>query len=194
MQLRLADLKQTVTAECDRLSPAPVASVSLSASELRNISDNSEDLVAYAKSLAGIYSGSDHLYVDGLPADNPPPTDRIEAITINGDPFSAEYSDGGDTHIDITTNTAERKFRLTSSGISLGTKASDGLNSRLTSTSNTGNLGLIGPVPFLPIAFTSDVHFTDRHKEQSVEAVTGEIPQDFKTRRAWPCRFWFSSR
>jgi hypothetical protein len=176
LQLRLAELKETVTATTDRLSPAPLASVSLAANDLRNISNNSEDLVAYAKSLAGIYSGTDHIYVDGLPADHPPPADRIETITINADPFSAEYSDGGDTHIDIATKEAERKFCLTSSGVSLGTKAPDGLNSHLGSTSNTATLGLIGPVPYLPFAFTSNLHFTDRQREQPIEAVVPPEP------------------
>jgi hypothetical protein len=176
LQLRLAELKQTVVAKDDRLSPAPVASVSLSANDLRNISDNSADLVAYAKNLAGIYSGSDHIYVDGLPADHPPPADRIESITINADPFTAEYSDGGETHIDIATTDPERKFRLSSSGVSLGTKAPDGLNSRLTSTSSTATLGLIGPVPYFPLAFTSNFHFTDGRKEQPIEAVVPPLP------------------
>ena len=59
LQFRLAEQKQSVTASVDRLSPVPLNSVSLSDSELREISNNSDELVAYAKRLAGIYSGSD---------------------------------------------------------------------------------------------------------------------------------------
>ena len=103
LQLQIAEQSQVIDATADSLSLAPLESISLSDTELRNISDNSEDLIAYAKQLAGVFSGSDSLYVDGLPADRPPPADTIAAITINADPFSAEYSDGGNNHIDIIT-------------------------------------------------------------------------------------------
>ncbi|MHB8216456.1 MAG: TonB-dependent receptor [Candidatus Sulfotelmatobacter sp.] len=176
LQLRIAEQKQSVTATSTPLSPAPLNSVSLSENELRDISDNSDDLIAYAKQLAGVYSGSDSLYVDGLPADHPPPADRIAAITINADPFSAEYADGGNNHIDITTKQSERKFRITSLGMSLGTKASDGLNPALTSTLKTDTLGLTGPVPYLPLAFSANLHYTDKEGEQSVEAVVPFVP------------------
>lgn len=176
LQLRLAEQKQTVAVSADRLSPAPLESVSLSDNELREISNNSEDLIAYAKQLAGIYSGSDSLYVDGLPADHPPPADRIAAITINADPFSAEYADGGNNHIDITTKQAERTFRVTSLGLSLGTKAPDGLNPSLSTTSNTATFGITGPVPYLPVAFTANAHYTDAQGEQPIEAVFPSVP------------------
>jgi hypothetical protein len=176
LQLRIAEQKQTVTATSTPLSPAPLNSVSLSEKELREISDNSDDLIAYAKQLAGIYSGADSLYVDGLPADHPPPADRIAAITINADPFSAEYSDGGNNHIDITTKQSERLFRITSLGMSLGTKASDGLNPALSSTLKTDTLGLTSPIPYLPLTFTANLHYTDKQGEQPVEAVVPAVP------------------
>jgi hypothetical protein len=176
LQLPLAEQKQTVAVSADKLSPAPLESVSLSGDQLREISNNSEDLITYAKQLAGIYSGSDSLYVDGLPADHPPPADRIAAITINADPFSAEYADGGNNHIDITTKQADRTFRVTSIGASLGTKAPDGLNPALSSTSNTATLGITGPVPYLPVAFTANVHYNDKHGEEPIEAVVPSVP------------------
>lgn len=176
LQLRIAEQKQSVTATAAKLSPVPLNSVSLSENELREISDNSDDLIAYAKQLAGIYSGDDSLYVDGLPADHPPPADRIAAITINADPFSAEYSDGGNNHIEITTKQSERKFRITSLGMSLGSKASDGLNPDLSSTLKTDTLGITGPVPDLPLAFTANLHYTNRQGEQPIEAVVPSVP------------------
>lgn len=176
LQLRLAEQKQTVAVSADKLSPAPLESVSLSDNELKEISNNSEDLITYAKQLAGIYSGSDSLYVDGLPADHPPPADRIALITINADPFSAEYADGGNNHIDITTKQAERAFRVTSLGVSLGTKAPDGLNPALSSTSNTATFGITGPVPYLPVAFTANVHYNDKQGEEPIEAVVPSVP------------------
>jgi hypothetical protein len=177
LELRLAEVKQTVLAKGDALSLRSVSSASLSASELRTISDDSDDLLAYAKQLAGVYSGSDHIYVDGLPADHPPPADRIESITINADPFSAEYSDGSDTHIDIITKTVDRTFHLSSSGISFGPDVHDGLNPHLTSSSNTATLGLSGPVPDLPLVFTSDLHFVSRQREVPIEAVVPPVQE-----------------
>jgi hypothetical protein len=175
VQLRLAQQKETAVASADRLSPAPLESVSLSDSELRDISNNSEDLITYAKRLAGIYSGADSLYVDGLPADHPPPADRIASITINADPFSAEYSDAGNNHIDITTKKADRVFRVTSLGTSLGTKSPDGLNPNLSTTSKTDALGIAGPVPYLPIAFTTNLHYTGKQGDLPIEAVVPSI-------------------
>ena len=176
VQLRIAEQTQIVVATAERLSTAPLESVSLSANELREISDNSEDLIAYAKQLAGIFSGSDSLYVDGLPADHPPPADRIASLTINADPFSAEYSDGGNNHIDITTNQADRTFRVTSLGTSLGTKAPDGLNPSLSSTAKTASFGVAGPVPYLPLAFTTNVHYAGKQGETPIEAVVPSVP------------------
>jgi hypothetical protein len=170
VQLQIASQKQTVAVAANHLSRASLDSVSLSEDELRAISSNSDDLIAYAKQVAGIYSGADALYVDGMPADHPPPADRIAAITINADPFSAEYSDAGDAHIDITTKSAERKFRITSAGGSLGTKAPNGLNPSLGSTTNTAMLGITGPVPRLPLAFTANFNYSDNLAELPIEA------------------------
>jgi hypothetical protein len=55
LQLRIAEQSQTVVASADRLSPAPLESVSLTDNELRDISDNSEELIAYAKQLGGFF-------------------------------------------------------------------------------------------------------------------------------------------
>jgi hypothetical protein len=176
LQVQIAEQIQTVMANADTISPAPLESVSLSDNELRDISDNSDDLIAYAKQRAGVFSGSDSLYVDGLPADRPPPAAAIAAITINPDPFSAEYSDGGNNHIDITTKTVERKFGVTTLGASLGPRGPDGLNPSLGSTSNTAALGIAGPLPFLPFSFTTNVRYTDRHGDQAVEAIVPVVP------------------
>ena len=170
LQLQIAEQKQTVSVAAEQLSRAPLDSVSLSDAELRAISNNSDELVAYAKQMAGVYSGADALYVDGLPASHPPPADRIGSITVNADPFSAEYSDAGYAHIDITTKPAERKFRITSAGGSLGTRAPNGLDPSLGSTTNTAIVGLVGPVPYLPFAFTMNVNYVDTVVEQPIEA------------------------
>ena len=127
-------LKQTVNTRADKLLPSSLSSVSLSTDDLEDISTNGEDLLAYAKLLAGTTSGRDSIYVDGMPADRLPPADQIESISIDADPFSAEYADGGDTHIDISTRRTDRKFAVSSASVSLGTRAPSGLNAGLSST------------------------------------------------------------
>ena len=175
LQLPLAEVKETVIVRGDRLPQSSLVSASLSSDELRKISDDSEMLIRYAKQLAGVSGGSDYLYVDGMPADHPPQAERIESITVNADPFSAEYSDGSSTHIEILTKPTERKFRLSSGGLSLGPSERDGLNPRLTSTTTTANFGLTGPVPYIPIAFTSDAYFNDQRTEVPIEAVIPRV-------------------
>ena len=170
LQLQLAVLKQTVNARTDKLPSASLASVSLSADDLKEISTNGEDLLAYAKLAAGVTSGSDTIYVNGMPADHEPPADRIESIVINADPFSAEYSDGGDTHIDISTKKADRKFAISSAGVTVGSRAPAGLNPSLSSNSKTAVLGFTAPVPYLPLAFTGNANYTWGHSEQPILA------------------------
>jgi len=171
LQLHIAEIKQAIAADPGKLSTAPLESVSLSAEDLLQISSDTDDLLSYARHLAGIFSGLDRIYVDGLPADHPPPTDRIASIAINADPFSAEFSDGGDNHIDITTKKPQRIFRITSLGTTFGTSQPDGLNPALSSTSTTARLGLAGPIPYLPLGFTSNIDYSGRHAEQPIEAV-----------------------
>ena len=175
LQLRLAVLKQTVNARADKLLPSSLSSVSLSTDDLKEISTNGEDLLAYAKLLAGTPSGPDSIYVDGMPADRLPPADRIESIAINADPFSAEYADGGDTHIDISTRRTDRKLAVSSAGVSLGTRAPAGLNAGLSSTSKNAVLGLTGPVPYLQLAFTGDASYTVGQSEQPILASVPSI-------------------
>jgi hypothetical protein len=177
LQLRLAAVHQSVSAKDDLISPESLSSVSLSEAELRKISNDSTQLVAYAKQLAGVFAGSDHIYVDGLPADQPPPSDRIESITINPDPFSAEYSDGSDTHIDILTKNPDRKFHLSTGGISLGPPARDGLDPQLKSSSNAASIGASGAVPSLPLVFITDVSFNDKDNGVPIEAVVPVVQQ-----------------
>lgn len=177
LQLRLAEIKQRVSVPADLLSAPPLSSVSLSASDFKDISDSSIDLVEYAKRMAGVQSASDHIYVDGLPADTLPPAGTIDRITINADPFSAEYSDGTSTHIDILTKNTERKFKLDVGGFSFGPGMRSALNSHLNSTSETGRGMITGPVPSLPLAFTANGDFNYQRSEEPIEAVIPSTPE-----------------
>jgi hypothetical protein len=151
-----------------------MASVSLSASEMERIARSGVDLLSHLRSLAGIGSGEVRIYVDGLLADRLPPADRIQSASINTDPFSAAFADGGATRVDIITKEAERRLGLRNVSLSRGTPARDGLDSHLTSVSRTGGAGLIGPVPYTPFAFTSDVSVDNQRRGVPIEAV---VPQ-----------------
>lgn len=170
LELRLAGLKQSTVVEGGVLSTRPLVSVSLSSEQLREISNQTSDLVNYAKNLAGIYSGIDRVYVDGLPTNSLPPAETVERIVINGDPFSAEYSDGFDTHIDILTKKPSRKFHVSVAAAPLGTSAHSVLNSRLTTSSRDASASLTGPVPHLPLSFTMSTNFAYRRSEEPIQA------------------------
>jgi hypothetical protein len=176
LQLQIDEVKQTVVAEADKLAPMSMASVSLSDEDLREISTDSESLVTYATQVAGDFTGGNQIYVDKMPASHPPPADRIANITVNPDPFSAEYSDLGMAHVEITTKKPDRAFRVTSLGATYGTKAHDGLDSALTSSQTNATLGLAGAIPFLPLAFTANLNYADNHKELPIEAVVPAVP------------------
>ena len=176
LPLQLAEVKQIVSVKGQSLSQAPIASASLSADELKTLYEDSNDWIAYAKNIAGAFSQNDQIYVDGLPTDHVPPTDSIETVTVNASPFSAEYSDSSETHIEITTKRAERQFQLTSGGISLGSHANNPLNSQLHSASKAASLGLMGPIPYSPLAFTANTQFNQRHMQEPIEAVVPSGP------------------
>jgi len=128
--------------------------VSLSDDDLGHISNDTSAMIRYAKQLAGVSAGSDVIYVDGLPSSYLPPADMIARITVNGDPFSAEYADGDLTHIDITTKAADRKFRYGFGGPSMGMDARNPLDPSLHSRNRSGSGYISGPIPHLPLTFT----------------------------------------
>ena len=97
IQLELAEVHQVVQVRAIGGPPhdfRALNSADVGADELRRISNNTSDLVEYAKTVAGVLSADDEVYVDGLPSANLPPSEMISRISVNEDPFSAEYSDG----------------------------------------------------------------------------------------------------
>lgn len=162
------------------LTHGALGAVSLGAGDLGQVAESGAELLAYLRRLAGVGTGEVRIYVDGLPADNLPPADRIQSITINGDPFSAAYSDGTATRIDVTTKGAERVLRLRNVSLSRGPGARDGLDSRLTASASSGSAGLMGPVPRLPLGFTVDMTRSDQRRDVPIAAVvpaTGDLPR-----------------
>ena len=179
VRLTLAPLSQAVTvgAEADGpLSRLPLNSVSLSGDDLKRISNNTADLIRYAKTLAGVGTGPDAIYVDGLPSRNLPPAETISRITVNADQFSAEYSDGDITHIEITTRSGDRKFRYGFGAPSLGLGGRNPLGRNLQNESESANGYISGPVPFLPLTFSLHGNWGENSNQQPIIATLPQSP------------------
>lgn len=178
LELKLAPLRQAMTVlarsrgSSDGLGPiGGIDSASLSGKELRKVSNNTADLIAYAKLVAGAPLGPDDIYVDGLPAKVLPPAETISTITVNADPFSAEYSDGDANHIEITTGSADRKLHFNLGGGSLGLGGGSPLASGLHSSSHHFSPSVSAGVPHLPFTFSFNGNFGSDQSQQLVQKV-----------------------
>lgn len=125
IELHLAASKQGISVRSNaqdlrQVLQSSLGSASLSNGDLRGISNNTADLIRYAKALAGTDSTQDAIYVDGLPSATLPPVAMVGRIDINTDPFSAEYSDNEQTHINISTKSADRNLRFNLGGAGVG--------------------------------------------------------------------------
>lgn len=161
IRLAIAPHAEAISVVADGRDQPPLAalgSVSLSDVELYPISNNTSDLIQYAKLMAGVLGTSDTVYVDGFPAGVLPPAQMIARITVNADPFSAEYSDGDQTHIDILTKSPDRQFHVHFGGTSLGAGGENPLAANKSSKSNFGNWDVSGPAPFLPLSFSAQLN------------------------------------
>lgn len=127
----------------------------LSDSELKAVSDSTTDLIRYAKLVAGASGGTDAVYVDGLPSGTLPPAQMIAGISVNANPFSAEFSDGDQNHIDILTKSPDRQLRVTFGGNTLGVGGRNALAPGVGAKSSSESWTVFGPVPFLPVAFSA---------------------------------------
>lgn len=159
-----------------------LGSRSLSDAELQRISNNTYDLIRYAKAAAGATFGQDALYIDGLPASVAPPSTAIGRITVNSDPFSSEFSDIGQNRIEITTKGPDRRLRFHLAAASLSAGASNVLAPGLDSISRTSSLGLSGPVPGLPASFSARASVSQEKQVQPIQAV---VPRQHLPRAAF---------
>lgn len=176
IHLTLPPLKEAVEvvadyAQVDALSRPTLTSISLSSEELGRISNNTVDLIRYAKLLAGVNATSEAIRVDGMPATQLPPAEMIARITVNGDPFSTEYADGDQTSVDITTKGSDRHFRFNLDGGSVGSGGSDTLRPGLRSAQQSQGFSLSGPVPHLPVTFSSHVNLGYTSREVPIQAI-----------------------
>jgi len=175
--LHLAADKQVVNVATDardlrEIVESSIGSVSLSDAELKGMSNNTVDLIRYAKALAGADMGEDAVYVDGLPSATLPPADMVARIDVNTDPFSAEYSDNDQTHINITTKGADRHLRFNVGGAGLGFGGGNELAPGLHSVSHTASFGLTGPVPQVPLTFSFHTNLGSLRNQEPILAVT----------------------
>ncbi|MDA2925072.1 hypothetical protein MYX65_10570, partial [Acidobacteria bacterium AH-259-L09] len=149
-----------------------LSSVTLSQLELKRSANNTPDLIRYAKALAGTTLGPDRIYVDGLPSSSLPPAEAIAQITVNRDPFSAEYAESDRNHIEITTKSPDRQLRFNFSGASLGFGGGSVLASDTSSTSRSTMLGVTGPIPRSPLTFSMHASLGYFRQDQPILATT----------------------
>jgi hypothetical protein len=154
------------------VSETSVGGISVSDADLKGISNLTEDLIRYAKALAGADNGEDAVYVDGLPSTTLPPATMVARIDINPDPFSAEYSDNDRTHINITTKNADRHLRFNFGGAGIGVGGGNPLAPGLHSVSHLANLSLTGPVPRLPLTFSFHGTLGSLQNQEPIQAIT----------------------
>ena len=180
VRLPLPRLNETLTVrpregEAGLSAYRSLASVSIARPELRAVSDDTGELIRYARARAGLARATEsHVYVEGLPAGTLPPADTIDRIVVDGDPFSAEYADGSEGHIDVFTSAPDRRLRLSLGGATLGMGGGNALDSRAGARSRSWNLGVTGPVPHAPLTFSLHSNFADDHQEVPVRA---QVPE-----------------
>jgi hypothetical protein len=160
IRLDLAAMAETidVIAENRELLPllgTTLTTLDLSGDQLKRLSNNTAELLRYAKLIAGA-SGTEVVRVNGLPAADLPPAEQVGRIVINANPFSSEFTDGDRTAIDIFTLEPDRKFRMSFGGNSLGVGGGSGLSTASRADSSAFNAGVSGAVPYLPITFSAN--------------------------------------
>jgi hypothetical protein len=192
IRLRVAGVTETVTvtrgtsAGVRRAAPS---SVSLSDIELKAIAGNSMELVRHATLRAGAAIRPTTVYVDGLPAGVLPPIETIERISINADAFAAEFAEGDATFIHIITKAPARTFRVNAGSDVLGMGGRDVIAGGSHSASRFGNVRLTGPVPHLPVTFSSAVSVGRTSTDVPIRAVLpdpgGALDTATATNRTW---------
>jgi hypothetical protein len=180
IRLSLPVLNETLTVRPREgeagLSPfRSLASVSIGRRELRAVSDDTGDLVRYARARAGVpRTTPGRVLVDGMPAGVLPPADTIDRIVVDADPFSAEDADGSAGRVDIATLAPDRKLRMRLGGSGLGAGGGSRLDPDARARSRSLSVGLTGPVPRLPLTFAVHSSFADDLQDVPIRALVPE--------------------
>jgi hypothetical protein len=124
------------------------------AAELETIGDRATDWLQYTRMKAGATGSDGGLLVDGVPSMSLPPAAAIARISINDDPFSAEYMTPGENQLNVTTRGPARTFHWSISGASLNVGGDNPLVPHESSTAGSLNLGVSGGLPSMPVTFS----------------------------------------
>ncbi len=157
--------------ELDPIFNSGFGSRSFSGKELRTFSNDTSELIRYAKLRAGASPIPDAIYVDGLEGGPLPAANEIERITVNADPFSAEFADGDMNRIQITTKSPDRTFRYGLGGLSLGSRVRNSLDPSLFSKTTSASGFVSGPVPRIPVTFSLRGNFGSNQDQMPILAV-----------------------
>jgi hypothetical protein len=132
----------------------PLNTTSLSRGDLRGLGPDSSLWIAFARSAAGINDGNERIYVEGMPEPGAVPSATIGRITVNGDPFSAEYSNVGEVRINIDLIAPERRWRAGLSTPSFGGGGGSPLGPTGPPISRNAAMSVSGPVRGLPLTLS----------------------------------------
>src|SRR5688500_5118312 len=167
--------ESVMVAAAGTLTPfRPLASASMSVEELNMLGPDADAWIAFVRSAAGAAIGAERVYVDGVPALTRVPAAMIGRVTVNGDPFTAEYSSVGETRIDLDLRPPDRRWRANVSAPSFGAGGGSTLASARKSRSSS--LGMSGPVPRLPVTFSVHAtHWADHSRPLFAVPHSGEV-------------------
>jgi hypothetical protein len=87
-----------------------LSAIKLSEEELAALPDDREELLQTLRAMAGA-SDSSPIFVDGFSEDRLPSKDSIQAVKINSNPFSPEFSGRGNNRIEVITKPGSDKMR-----------------------------------------------------------------------------------
>jgi hypothetical protein len=154
VRLMLAAVRQIVQVNAAPPPQSPFA-LRLEESDFHRLAANTADLIERTRVLAGATTVPVAIYVDGLPQSTLPPLDRIASISINADPFSAEYNDGDMSAVHIVTKAPARTVRVDGGTDPLTLGGHSVLEPRARSDAASVRIGVSAPVPRLPLTFSA---------------------------------------
>lgn len=124
------------------------ASAVLDVSDLARVGQTIDEWLRYARAAAGVSAGGEQISIDGLPGGALPPTGVVRRISVNLDPFSAEFASPGVSQIEIATRTPAPSFEWSLSGSTLGFGGRNPLAPHAPATAHTWGLQASGAGPW----------------------------------------------
>jgi hypothetical protein len=116
MAVASVEIETDITAEANGISVEPDNNLSatvLGEDFIKDLPNNEEDLVAVLQGMAGPSAGEAgaEIMINGFRGGKMPPKEAILKITINQNPYSAEFSQPGFGRIEITTKPGNDSWR-----------------------------------------------------------------------------------